>query len=316
MSLLIMLKKLKELLKKIKSEKFMNGWLMLNKPKGFTSNYCLNVLKKKFNLKKTGYAGTLDPLATGLLPIAVGESTKSIKYFENLNKTYLFQVQWGAETTTIDQEGDIIKKNDIIPKKKSILSILNKFKGKILQTPPIYSAVKINGSRAYDLARKGLKFNIQPKEIFVNNIRLIKHDIIRKKSVFIIKCKTGCYVRSIVKDLANLLNASAYCTQIDRRRIGIFTQKRSLKLDFFMNIKKKEELKKFILDIPEVLYHIPKIKLDDKRLKLIKNGMKVSMYEEIGCSNFDNYIITSSKHILALGTVKAGYFYPKRILKV
>ena len=174
MSLLIMLKKLKELLKKIKSEKFMNGWLMLNKPKGFTSNYCLNVLKKKFNLKKTGYAGTLDPLATGLLPIAVGESTKSIKYFENLNKTYLFQVQWGAETTTIDQEGDIIKKNDIIPKKKSILSILNKFKGKILQTPPIYSAVKINGSRAYDLARKGLKFNIQPKEIFVNNIRLIK----------------------------------------------------------------------------------------------------------------------------------------------
>ncbi len=83
-----------------------------------------------------------------------------------------------------------------------------------------------------------------------------------------------------------------------------------------MNIKKKEELKKFILDIPEVLYHIPKIKLDDKRLKLIKNGMKVSMYEEIGCSNFDNYIITSSKHILALGTVKAGYFYPKRILKV
>ena len=108
--------KLKELLKKIKSEKFMNGWLMLNKPKGFTSNYCLNVLKK-FNLKKTGYAGTLDPLATGLLPIAVGESTKSIKYFENLNKTYLFQVQWGAETTTIDQEGDIIKKNDIIPKK-------------------------------------------------------------------------------------------------------------------------------------------------------------------------------------------------------
>ena len=120
MSLLIMLKKLKELLKKIKSEKFMNGWLMLNKPKGFTSNYCLNVLKKKFNLKKTGYAGTLDPLATGLLPIAVGESTKSIKYFENLNKTYLFQVQWGGETTTIDQEGDIIKNNDIWVRTKSI----------------------------------------------------------------------------------------------------------------------------------------------------------------------------------------------------
>ena len=152
---------------------------------------------KKFNLKKTGYAGTLDPLATGLLPIAVGESTKSIKYFENLNKTYLFQVQWGAETTTIDQEGDIIKKNDIIPKKKSILSILNKFKGQNFTNPSNLLSCKINGSRAYDLARKGV--NIQPKEIFVNNIRLIKHDIIRKKSVFIIKCKTGCYVRSIVK---------------------------------------------------------------------------------------------------------------------
>ena len=294
----------------------MNGWLMLNKPEGFTSNYCLNILKKKFSLKKTGYAGTLDPLATGLLPIAIGESTKSIKYFENLDKTYLFKVRWGIETTTLDKEGVILKKNDIIPAKSSILSILNKFKGKILQTPPTYSAVRINGRRAYDLARKGLKFNIKSKEIFVNNIRLLKHDIIHKKSIFLIKCKTGCYVRSIVKDLAKLLNTVAYCTQIDRRRIGIFTKKRSLKLDFCMNMKKKEELKKFILDIPEVLYHIPQIKLDDKRLELIKNGMKVSMYEEIGSSNFENYIISSSKHILALGTVKAGYFYPKRILKL
>ena len=294
----------------------MNGWLMLNKPKGFTSNYCLNILKKKFSLKKTGYVGTLDPLASGLLPIAIGESTKSIKYFENLDKTYLFQVRWGIETTTLDQEGTVIKNNDIIPSKKSILSILNKFKGKILQTPPIYSAVRINGRRAYDLARMGLKFNIHPKEIFVNNIRLIKHDTVQKKSIFLIKCKTGCYVRSLVQDLAKLLNTAAYCTQIDRRRVGIFTQKRSLKLDFCMNIEKKEELKKFLLAIPEVLYHIPQIKLDDKRLELIKNGMKVSMYEEIGSSNFENYIISSSKHILALGTVKAGYFYPKRILKL
>ena len=293
-----------------------NGWIMLNKPKGFTSNYCVNFIKKKFQIKKIGYAGTLDPLATGLLPLAIGESTKSIKYFETLDKTYFFTSVWGKETTTLDDEGKIIKSSNIIPSKADLQKIIKKFIGNIEQKPPNYSAIKINGVRAYNLARKGIEFDVKPKKVSIYNIKVVNHNSSNNQTSFLLKCSKGCYVRSLTRDIARELGTFGYCKQIERRRVGIFSKNVSINLDYCLKMKKKEDLKKFLLDIPDVLYHIPQIKLDDNRLELIKNGMKVSMYEELGSSNFTEYLISSSKDIFALGSIKSGYFYPKRVIKI
>ncbi len=293
-----------------------NGWLMLNKPKGFTSNYCINFIKKRFQIKKIGYAGTLDPLATGLLPLAIGESTKSIKYFESLKKTYFFTAVWGKETTTLDGEGQIIKNSNIIPSKIDLQNVIKKFIGDIDQKPPNFSAIKINGVRAYNLARKGIDFEVKSKRVSIYNIKIVNHNSNNNQTSFLIKCSKGCYIRSLARDIARELGTFGYCKEIDRRRIGIFSKNASFNLDYCIKTKKKENLKKFLLDIPDVLYHIPQIKLDDKRLELIKNGMKVSMYEELGSSNYTSYLISSSKNIFAIGSIKSGYFYPKRVIKI
>ena len=289
---------------------------MLNKPKGFTSNYCINFFKKKFRIKKIGYAGTLDPLATGLLPIAIGESTKSIKYFEPLRKTYFFTVIWGKETTTLDGEGEIIRHSNVTFSKSDLQRVIRKFIGNIEQKPPNYSAIKINGVRAYNLARKGIEFEVKSKKISVYNLKIINHNPKKNQTSFLMNCSKGCYVRSLARDIAKELGTVGYCKEIDRRRVGIFSKNVSFSLDFCIKMKKKEDLKRFLLDIPDVLYHIPQIKLDDKRLELIKNGMKVSMYAELGNSNFTEYLISSSKDIFALGSIKSGYFYPKRVIKI
>ncbi len=136
----------------------MNGWINLYKPSGYSSTFCLNLIKKKFKLEKIGHLGTLDPMAEGVLPIAINEATKTINYINHSKKKYLFEVQWGVETDTLDSEGKVIKKTSNVPGKKEVINILHLFKGAIEQEPPKYSAKKINGRRAYDLARKGEAF--------------------------------------------------------------------------------------------------------------------------------------------------------------
>ena len=190
-----------------------NGWIMLNKPKGFTSNYCVNFIKR-ISIKKIGYAGTLDPLATGLLPIAIGESTKSIKYFEPLRKTYFFTVIWGKETTTLDGEGEIIRHSNVTFSKSDLQRVIRKFIGNIEQKPPNYSAIKINGVRAYNLARKGVEFDVKPKKVSIYNIKVVNHNSSNNQTSFLLKCSKGCYVRSLTRDIARELGTFGYCKQI------------------------------------------------------------------------------------------------------
>ena len=165
------------------------------------------------------------------------------------------------------------------------------------------------------MARKGVEFEVKPKKVFIYNIKIVNHNSDSNQTSFLMKCSKGCYVRSLTRDIARELGTFGYCKEIERRRVGIFSKNVSINLNYCLKMKKKEDLKKFLLDIPDVLYHIPQIKLDDNRLELIKNGMKVSMYEELGSSNFTEYLISSSKDIFALGSIKSGYFYPKRVIK-
>ena len=292
----------------------MNGWINIFKPKGFTSTYCLNVIKSKFKIKKLGHAGTLDPLAEGILPVAIGEATKSIPYLADVKKTYFFEAVWGKETSTLDAEGEIIHSSSIIPKQEDIQNILKSFVGVINQVPPKFSAKKIKGVRCYNLARNNLPFDLKSQKVEITNIKIVSHG--EGKTSFIVNCGSGTYIRSLIRDIAYRLNTFGYASKIVRRRYGPFSIKSSLNVDFIVKNVAKEELQKYLLEINRVLIHIPSIKLEDKRIKLIKNGMKVSMLEEFGEIDLKKLIAQNQNQVLAFGELKSGFFYPKRILNI
>ncbi len=292
----------------------MNGWINIFKPKGFTSTYCLNVIKSKFKIKKLGHAGTLDPLAEGILPVAIGEATKSIPYLADVKKTYFFEAVWGKETSTLDAEGEIVHSSSVIPKQEDIQNILKSFVGVINQVPPKFSAKKIKGVRCYNLARNNLPFDLKSQKVEITNIKIVSHG--EGKTSFIANCGSGTYIRSLIRDIAYRLNTFGYASKIVRRRYGLFSIKGSLNVDFIVKNVAKEELQKYLLEINRVLIHIPSIKLEDKRIKLIKNGMKVSMLEEFGEIDLKKLIAQNQNQVLAFGELKSGFFYPKRILNI
>ena len=293
-----------------------DGWINLYKPTGYSSSYCLNLLKKKFKFKKIGHIGTLDPMAEGVLPIAINEATKTVRLINKSKKTYLFDVKWGEQRDTFDIEGNVIKKSKLIPKFEEIIAVKNKFIGEIDQRPPDFSAKKINGKRAYELARKGISFKLKKTKKKIYGIRVLNHNLNKQKTTFMVVCNSGTYVRSLANDIAISLNTFCYCTKITRIRDGIFSQKNSYSLKNLINNRNIEDFEKYILDIKSVLYHIPTIKINDKKLKLIKNGMKVSMLEEVGSKEYKEILADYHQNVVALGSIKNGVFYPKRILNI
>ena len=293
-----------------------NGWINIYKPSGYSSTYCLNLLKKKYKLNKIGHLGTLDPMAQGVLPVAINEATKTVRLINKSKKTYLFEVEWGKQTSTLDTEGDVINESDYIPTINEIKNIKKNFVGDIDQSPPIFSAKKINGKRAYELARAGLKFQLKKVKKKIYGLRILDHNKVSKKTTFLVICSSGTYVRSLANDLAVSLNTYSHCTKIVRLRDGIFSKKNSYSLKNLINNNNIEDFEKYLLDIKSVLYHIPTIKINDKKLKLIKNGMKVSMLEEIGSKEYKEILADYHQNVVALGSMKDGIFYPKRILNI
>ena len=196
------------------------GWINLYKPKNITSFKAINSIKKKFSIDKIGHAGTLDPMAEGVLPIAIGKATKLIPYISNLNKEYEFTVTWGTQTTTDDAEGKILFESNYLPKRKEIEMKIINYIGYINQIPPKVSAVKINGKRAYKLFRENKKFTIQPKKVFIENLSITDHCI--NKTSFKILCGQGFYVRSLARDLAIDLKTYGHISSLKRSKVGKF----------------------------------------------------------------------------------------------
>jgi tRNA pseudouridine55 synthase len=288
-----------------------NGWINLNKPKGFSSAYCLNIIKNKFKKIKIGHTGTLDPLAEGVLPVALGEATKAVSLIHLQLKSYLFEIEWGSETDTLDLEGKVINTNNVYPDKKQIQGVLKKFIGHQMQMPPKFSAVKINGKRSYELARNNLEFDMEERKVFIKNIRLLKHE--NNKSLFYIKCGTGTYIRSLARDIARILGGFTHITKLIRTRYGNFKIKNANTLEKLIEKERSEDFLKYVLDIQSALIHIPSIKLNDQRINLIKNGMMVSLVNEFGKVSLDNIYTQALEKPLALGYLKSGFFYPRRV---
>ena len=208
-----------------------NGWVVLDKPVGMTSTQAVGRLKHLLNAKKAGHAGTLDPLASGILPIAFGEATKTVPFVQDGEKTYRFRVRWGAQTDSDDAEGRIIARSDLRPAPQDIAALLPQFIGELMQKPPAYSAIKVDGERAYDRARDGEIVDLPPRPVSIRDLQLL--ETTADTATFEARCGKGTYVRSIARDMGATLGCLGYVDGLRRTRVGPFLEANSVSIEAF-----------------------------------------------------------------------------------
>lgn len=253
----------------------MLGFISVYKPSGMTSNAVVQKIKRQFKINKIGHMGTLDPMACGILPLAVGKATRLFDYMLAKTKKYIAIFDFGYETDSLDITGNITKGNGIVPKQEDIMVAINSMIGKQMQYPPKYSAKNINGKRAYDLARLGVDFELKPKEIEIFDFKLIeKISDIRYK--FEIVCSSGTYIRSIGRDLAEKLQTYATMSFLERSEMGAFNLNNSIYLD---NILEFQKISEIILSPLQVLTNFDIINIDEKTYIDLINGKFVSFPE-------------------------------------
>lgn len=252
-----------------------HGWLVIDKPRDMGSTDVVNLTRRLLNAKKNGHTGTLDPFATGVLPIAFGEATKLIPFVTDGDKEYEFIVQWGAATASGDTEGDVIARNEKIPTKDEILKIIPKFIGEITQVPPAYSAIKINGQRAYDLARKGEEVEIPERIVTIHALELLE-ELPENQAKFRVSCSKGTYVRTLGQDLAVALGTLGYLRELRRTKCGKFEIGDTILLESLKNIVHIEDLKKVLLPVITSLRDIAELAVTEADAAKLRLGQAIS----------------------------------------
>ncbi len=244
----------------------MFGVINIYKPKGMTSHDVVSVLRKKLNIKQVGHTGTLDPFAEGVLPVCVGKATRLIEYFDD-DKEYLATVQFGSQTTTYDLEGDITQTSSTKITQTDLEKALEAFRGEILQTPPIYSAIKVNGKKLYEYAREGKEVKIEPRKVTIYKIELKNFDELKQQAEITIKCSKGTYIRSIANDLGENLGCYGHLIKLVRTQAGKFVVENSVQLDD-LDIKNK-------IQSPLEALSLPQINVNDIMHERISHGMSI-----------------------------------------
>lgn len=251
-----------------------HGWININKPVGVTSTQVVGKVRRAMNAQKAGHGGTLDPLASGILPLALGEATKTVNFIQDATKTYEFEVTWGEQRTTDDSEGDILKTSDKRPTQKDIEAILGDFIGEIEQTPPQFSAIKIDGERAYDIARDGEHADIKSRKVTIDSLGILKHE--NDKTLFMCVCGKGTYIRALARDMGQKLGCFGYISALKRTKVGDFSLESAISLDFFDemidNPDQERNTDDFLLPLQTVLGDIPALALKEEEMVRIKNG--------------------------------------------
>ncbi len=294
-------------------DKHFNGWLNIYKEKGQTSFSISKALKKKFKFKKIGHLGTLDPLAKGVLPIAVGEATKSINFISNFKKRYSFIIKWGQETDTCDLEGEVVATSIVRPNVEKVKIIVSKFfTGNIEQTPPIYSAVKIDGVRAYKLARNKKQVILKKKKIHIYKFKVKKSPDINFCEFDII-CSKGTYIRSIARDLARKLGTVGLAYEILRTEDNIFTIDNSVTLLNALNLS-YEDLENIKFPIECVLSDTEEIILQKKYSDKLKNGMIINSKLINNKIKGENKLILvkNESKLVCIANLEKEYIIPRR----
>ncbi len=303
--------------------KKISGWIILDKQSGMTSRQIVSKISKTLKINKIGHGGTLDPLATGVLPIAIGEATKLISFIQNKNKKYSFTIKWGETTDTDDVEGKVLDKSDVRPNEKEIKKALISFRGKINQRPPIYSAIKINGKRSYNLARKNIDIEHNLRQIEVHELNL-KKIVNSDLAEFEVICGKGTYVRSLARDIAEKLKTKGHVTKLRRHFVGNFDEKDTIFIDFFEEIIHSPSILNKIKPIEKVLDDIPALLLTETEATKLRQGQKIKLnllkfYNDFilkypNYQKFERVYTLKDNKLVALIEINDGLVKPKRII--
>jgi len=251
-----------------------SGWICLDKPYDLTSTHAVGRVRRIFNAQKAGHAGTLDPLATGILPIALGEATKTVAFMMDADKAYRFTIAWGRTTATYDREGDTIAESDVRPSVAEVEAVLPRFVGEISQVPPAYSAIKVDGERSYDLARAGEAVELAARLVTVHSARVA--DAPDADHVTLeIECGKGTYVRAICRDLADALGACGHVSELRRTRVGPFSDKTAVTLEVLEDLGHKARQLEALLPVETALDDIPALAVTDEDAFRLKQGRSI-----------------------------------------
>lgn len=280
----------------------MDGIIVINKPKGCTSHDIVYKVKKMFN-EKVGHTGTLDPMAEGVLPILIGKGTLVSKYLINHDKKYIVKLQLGIKTDTADSEGKIIEERQVDAKlinEQDINRIFKTFIGKQEQIPPIYSAIKVNGKKLYEYARKGQEIELKPRQIEIYDINLLNYSVQEKQIEFEVFCGKGTYIRSLCEDIASKFNTVGYMKGLKRVQVGDFKIEDSITIqELEENINDGKNVQTRVISLEKIFEKNENIELNDKKLALFLNGVKLTQ-------DYDNgiYKIYNKNNFIGIGIVQ------------
>lgn len=277
----------------------MDGIIIINKPKNCTSHDVVYKIKKIVK-EKVGHTGTLDPLATGVLPILIGKGTQTSKYLINHDKIYKVKLQLGKKTDTADAEGKVIKEQDV-PKeilgKEKLLNILNAFEGKHEQIPPIYSAIKVNGKKLYEYARKGEIVEIKPRNIEIYDLKLLNIIEEQNQIEFEVSCSKGTYIRSLCEDIAKKLGTIGYMKELERLKVGEFSIRDAVSIEQI--VQNENIINEKIIKVEDLFKQKGAIILEDRKLRLFLNGVKLT-----NVNKDDVYRIYNKNEFIGIGIIE------------
>lgn len=255
----------------------MNGILCVNKPAGFTSFDVVAKLRGILQTRKLGHGGTLDPMATGVLPVFVGNSTKACDIMPDNTKSYRAGFRLGEVTDTQDVTGEVLSRSDMAVSEDMLRETVPHFVGNIMQLPPMYSAVQVNGQRLYDLARKGVEVEREAREIQVSSIDIISYDAEKREGVLDIACGKGTYIRTIINDIGEKLGCGGIMTSLVRTSSGGFTLADCFTFEQIQQAKDEDRLEELILPIERVFAKLPKLRLNEAQTRMYRNGVKLDL---------------------------------------
>jgi len=293
--------------------KAVHGWLVLDKPAGTTSTQAVGTVRRLFDARKAGHAGTLDPLATGILPIALGEATKTVPYAVEGQKDYEFTVRWGAATDTDDAEGRIVAAAEARPASQEIEALLPSFTGELLQVPPAFSAVKIDGERAYDLARSGEPVQLEARPVHIEALTL-RTCPDRDTAVFAARCGKGTYVRAIARDMGRVLGCLGHVVALRRTRVGCFGEAQAVTLEALHAAAEAGEaaLQRLLRPIEAVLDDLAALSVGHDDAARLLRGQPVLVRGHGTYTPGPAYAICKGR-LVAVGQIDRGEMRPTRV---
>lgn len=296
-----------------------HGWLVLDKPEGMTSTRAVAAVKRLFDAAKAGHGGTLDPMASGLLPIALGEATKTVAFVMEGEKRYRFTVRWGVRTDTDDSDGTVVEESDERPSRAEIEALLPRFSGEIEQVPPRYSAVKVEGERAYDLAREGEEFALGARTVRISELALVEVPD-ADHAVFEASCGKGTYIRALARDMGEALGTCGHVCALRRTGVGPFGEDDMIPLDNLEELSHigagRERLEEVLRPVETALADIPALAVNRAEAARLSNGQAVILRGRDAPILHGTVYVTFQGSPIALAEVKKGALHPKRVFNL